>query len=114
GFILANTILTLSPANTLYGKNLRGLETNFRNPPMDCRPYTYWWWPGSAVTRKEITWELEQMHEKGLGGVLITSAAYSVYEKGNIKYLSDEYLDMVKHAIQTAKSLNMKVYLNFS
>lgn len=114
GFILANIILTLSPANSLYGKNLRELTIDFRNPPMDCRPYTYWWWPGSAVTREEITWELEQMHEKGLGGVLITSAAYGVYEKGNIEYLSDEYLDMVKHAIHTAKSLNMKVYLNFS
>ncbi len=34
-------------------------EISFLNPPMDCRPHTYWWWPGNAVTAEEITWELE-------------------------------------------------------
>ena len=90
------------------------MESDFLDPPMDCRPHTYWWWPGNAVTKEEITWELEQMHEKGMGGVIITSAAPQVYEKGNIDYLSDEYLEMVRHAILTAKRLGMKVVLNFS
>ena len=90
------------------------LKTNFLNPPIDCWPQTYWWWPGNAVTKENITWQMEQMFEKGLGGVLITSAAPKVYEKGNIPYLSEKYLEMVKHAVETAKRLNMKVYLNFS
>ena len=89
------------------------LETNFRNPPMDCRPHTYWWWPGSAVTAEEITWELKQMKEKGLGGVLITSAAPEVYEKGNIPFLSEQYLTMLRHAVLEAKQLDMEVNINF-
>ncbi len=94
-------------------KSIKNLEANFKNPPMDCRPHTYWWWQGNAVTEKEITWELEQMKEKGLGGVLITSAAPEVYEKGNIPFLSHEYLSMLHHAVLEAKRLKMEVNINF-
>ena len=90
------------------------MQTEFLNPPMECRPHTYWWWLGNAVTKEEISWELKQMQQNGIGGVLITSAAPEVYEKGNIPFLSDSYLDMVKHAVQKAKELGMEVNLNFS
>ncbi len=90
------------------------LEINFKNPPMDCRPHTYWWWPGNAVTAEEITWELEQMKEKGLGGVLVTSAAPEVYEKGNIPFLSDKHLAMLRHTVDEAKRLGLEVNLNFA
>ena len=46
---------------------------------------------------------MEQMHEKGLGGVFITSASLKVYEKGNISYLSEKYFEMVKYAVEIAK-----------
>jgi hypothetical protein len=90
------------------------LRQNFLNPPMTCRPQTYWFWPGSGVTEKEITWELQQMHDHGLGGVLINSAFSPIYEKGSIPFLSDEHLAMLRHAVLTAKKLDMKVTLNFS
>ncbi|MFH1744461.1 MAG: glycosyl hydrolase [bacterium] len=88
------------------------LHENFQNPPIDCWPHTRWWWMGNAVTKEEITWELEQMYEKGIGGVeQITMSP--VYEKGNIPFLSDEFFDMIKHTVQTAKRLGMHVSLNF-
>ncbi|NLP12394.1 hypothetical protein GX408_18490 [bacterium] len=86
----------------------------FSHPPRDCRPYTYWFWPASAVTEEEITWELQQMHEQGMGGVLINSAFGPVFEKGAIPFLSDDHLKMIRHAVLTAKKLGMKVVLNFS
>jgi len=99
---------------TSFLQSEENLELNFKNPPMDCRPHTYWWWPGNAVTEKEITWELEQMKEKGLGGVLVTSAAPEVYEKGNIPFLSDKHLSMLRHTVDEAKRLGMEVNLNFA
>ena len=36
-----------------------------------------------------------------------------VYEKGNIPYLSDEYLRMAKHTVAEAKRLGMEVSFNF-
>ncbi|MCC6698234.1 MAG: hypothetical protein IT365_21605 [Candidatus Hydrogenedentes bacterium] len=92
----------------------QSIGTDFANPPIECRPRTFWFWPGNAVTREEITWELRQMHEQGLGGVLLNSAFGPLYEKGSIPFLSDEHLAMVRHAVLTARDLDMKVTLNFS
>jgi len=36
------------------------------------KPWTRWWWPGNAVDAKNLTHELEQFHDAGLGGVEIT------------------------------------------
>ena len=87
---------------------------DFLHPPSDCRPHTYWFWPASAVTEEEIGWELEQMQEQGMGGVLINSAFGPIYEKGALPFLSDDHLKMIRHAVLTAKKLDMKVILNFS
>ena len=113
-FVVALGFPAFQAAHASDQEIIEELKGGFRDPPADCRPHTYWWWPGNAVTKEEITWQLEEMREKGIGGVLITSAASRVYEKGNIEYLSDEYLAMVRHAVLTAKRLGMKVYLNFS
>lgn len=84
----------------------------FKNPPMDCWPHTRWWWPGNATSKENITYELEQMRSHGIRGVeQITMGPY--YEKGNIRYLSDEYMELVKHTVKEAKRLQMEVSFNF-
>ena len=35
------------------------------------KPWTYWWWMGSAANRADITWQMERFAAKGLGGVHI-------------------------------------------
>ena len=109
---LVAVLVTLLVSPT-YGQDAReGMREHFKNPPIDCRPHTRWWWMGNAVTKDEITWELEEMFDKGMGGVeQITMQP--VYEKGNIPYLSDEFLEMLQHTVQTAKRLGMNVSLNF-
>lgn len=37
----------------------------------ESRPWTYWWWLGSAVTKEEITRHMELFKQAGLGGVHI-------------------------------------------
>ena len=92
--------------------SLKRIKENFRNPPVDCWPHTRWWWPGNPVSRAEITWQLEQMRAKGIRGVeQITMSP--VYSKGNIEYLSDEFLEMIRHTVQEAKRLGMEVSFNF-
>ena len=91
---------------------LKEMQHSFRDPPMNCRPHTRWWWMGNALSKKDITWQLEQMRAQGIGGVEQISME-PVYERGNHPYLSDAYLDLVRHAIQEAKKLHMEVSLNF-
>ncbi|MDP4285166.1 MAG: glycosyl hydrolase [Bacteroidota bacterium] len=88
------------------------LRQNFETPPPDYWPHTRWWWPGNPVSKEEITHELEEMRSHGIRGVeQITMGP--VYEKGNIPYLSDEFMEMLKYTVAEAKRLGMQVSLNF-
>ena len=89
-------------------ETLAVLREGWKNPPSTYRPHTRWWWPGNAVTREEIDWELEQMKEQGFGGVEIMSFL-KIYDKGNIDFGSPEFFDMVAHTVKKARELGMAV-----
>lgn len=96
---------------TNQAETLQALETGWDQPPVTCRPHTRWWWPGNAVTREGIDFQLQEMKDKGFGGVEIMTFA-SVFEKGNIEYESPEYVAMVKYAVDRCRALGMEVSLN--
>lgn len=90
------------------------LRQEFRNPPDDSRIMMRWWWFGPAVTKPEITRELEAMQHAGIGGVEITH----LYALGlddaatgfhNQPFLSAEHLDALRFAAQEARRLGLRV-----
>jgi len=84
------------------------LREGWKNPPSSYRPHTRWWWPGNAVTKEGIDWQLEQMKEQGLGGVEIMSFS-KVYDKGNIEFGTPEFFDIVHYTVTKAHELGMLV-----
>lgn len=76
------------------------------------KPWTRWWWEGSAVNKKDLTWNLEQYKKVGLGGVEITPI-YGVYgyEKEFIDFLSPKWLSMLRHTLNESKRLGLGVDL---
>ena len=76
------------------------------------KPWTYWWWMGSAATQTDITDQLVDMQKAGMGGVHIIPI-YGVRgeEENFLPYLSPEWQQMVSHTIRTADSLKMGVDL---
>jgi hypothetical protein len=76
------------------------------------KPWTRWWWHGSAVDRANITAELESFARAGIGGVEITPI-YGVKgaESRHIGYLSPQWIEMVRHAAAEAKRLGLGVDL---
>ncbi len=91
---------------------MKSLQSRWPQPVSETRPWTRWWWPGSAVDRQTLTRLLETYHNAGIGGVEITSI-YGVKgaEDRNITYLSIEWLDMVRHTVSECNRLGMKVDL---
>lgn len=81
-------------------------------PPVtaETRPWTRWWWMGSAVNAEDLSRELARYHEAGLGGVEITPI-YGVKgsEKDFIEYLSPRWMEMMQHSVRVAASLGMGV-----
>ncbi|HEX5171388.1 MAG TPA: glycosyl hydrolase [Cyclobacteriaceae bacterium] len=76
----------------------------------ETKPWTRWWWEGSAVTKAGITAELEAFKKVGLGGVEITPI-YEVYghENDAITYLSPQWMDMLEHTLKEADRLGLGV-----
>jgi hypothetical protein len=89
------------------------LVAGWTKPARTYKPHTRWWWPGNALTRADITFQLEQMAAQGLGGVEIMSA-WRMYAQGNHDYLSPEFLALVQHAVAEARRLDLEVALTFS
>ena len=74
------------------------------------KPWTRWWWPGSAVDAERLTRELEDIAAAGFGGVEITPIyGAKGAESRFIPFLSPAYVEMLAHASATAKRLGLGV-----
>ena len=93
-------------------ETLQTLRSGWESPARTYRPHTRWWWPGNALTKADITFQLAQMAGQGMGGVEIMSA-FTMYEKGNHEFLSPEHLDLMKFAVAEGRRLDMEVAITF-
>ncbi|WP_353723008.1 glycosyl hydrolase [Dyadobacter sp. 676] len=74
------------------------------------RPWTYWWWMGSAVNKADITAQLEYFSKSGVGGVhIIPIYGVKGYENANIAFLSHQWLEVMQHTIREGKRLGLGV-----
>lgn len=74
------------------------------------KPWTYWWWMGSAVTKADITAQLEYFNKSGLGGVhIIPIYGVKGYEKAAIPFLGTQWLEVMQHTIREGKRLGLGV-----
>ena len=69
----------------------------------DIKPWTRWWWLGSAVDKPGLTAQIDELARAGFGGVEVTviygaKGADSTY----IPYLSPKWVDMIAHTAKEA------------
>ncbi|MEO7531747.1 MAG: glycosyl hydrolase, partial [Sediminibacterium sp.] len=76
------------------------------------KPWTRWWWEGSAVNKKDLTAAMQQYQFVGLGGLEITPI-YGVkgHEAEFINFLSPEWMDMLQHTLNEGKRLGLGIDL---
>ncbi|MBO0931237.1 glycosyl hydrolase [Fibrella aquatilis] len=76
------------------------------------KPWTRWWWMGSAVNNADLTRLLTDYQRAGLGGVEITPI-YGVKgaEDQFTNFLSPTWMDRLTHTLTVAKRLNLGVDL---
>lgn len=85
--------------------NLEQLKKQFRNPSVEYRPAPFWFW-NSKLDKSELERQIKLMHEAGLGGFFM-HARFGL----ETDYMSDEWLDCIKHSVSVAKTLGMKAWL---
>ncbi len=78
----------------------------------EARPGSYWWWPGSAVTREDLTWNLETYRHAGWGNMGVIGI-YGVKGEENrtIPIFSPEWFQMFNHTVNEARRLGMHIDL---
>ncbi|MEZ4772724.1 MAG: glycosyl hydrolase [Bacteroidia bacterium] len=76
----------------------------------ETKPWSRWWWQGSAVTREGITAELEAYQKAGFGGLEITPI-YGVRgeEDQFVEYLSPQWVDLLEFTLSEAKRLGLGI-----
>ncbi len=77
------------------------------------KPFVRWWWQGSAVDPEGLTFNLEEFARQGMGGFEITPI-YGVQgnEANDIPYLSDKWMDMLRHVTAESRRLGLQPEMN--
>jgi hypothetical protein len=107
-------VFALAAALPLFVTNAGGqYSTTLLNwPPVtsQTKPWTRWWWQGSAVNKRDLTAEMEKYQKAGLGGLEITPI-YGVRgaEDRFINFLSPGWMEMLEHTLKEAGRLGMGV-----
>ena len=76
----------------------------------ECRPGTYWWWPGSALDKENMDWNLEAMQKAGFGTLhIVPIYGAKGYEHRYIDFLSPRWMEMLDYVVGKADQLGMQV-----
>ncbi|MBN1420299.1 MAG: discoidin domain-containing protein [Planctomycetes bacterium] len=116
GSILAASAIALAAARGSEAPGDR-LANEFRDPPASARPWVYWWWLESNVSREGITRDLEEMRRVGIGGALIFDAGSSSYRgmkqtPPGPEFMGAEWRALFAHAVREADRLGLELGFN--
>jgi len=91
-------------------KQVKKIEPTWPKVSQETKPWTRWWWHGSAVTKEGITTEMEAYQKAGIGGLEITPI-YGVagFEDQFIDFLSPKWMELFIHSLAEAKRLDMGI-----
>lgn len=79
------------------------------------RPWLWWYWLGSAVTKEGIAWHLDQFKQLGYGGASI-AATYGVkgFEKDYIPFMGSRWIEMLSYTTLEAKKRAMGIDMSLT
>lgn len=91
------------------------LENEFADPPVDARPKAYWCWPNGNFDMEQISEEMKEAKEKGMGG-------FDIWDVGNLAdlenkvpagppFMGDESVEAIVHAIKEGTRHNLELGL---
>jgi hypothetical protein len=94
------------PAGLTFAPDkLAALQPLFADPPADYRSAPLWVW-NDRVTKIEIDEQLTDFKSKGIGGVFVHPRPGLI-----TPYLSPEWLDLFKYAVDAGRKLGMKIWI---
>lgn len=88
-------------------------QEDFRKPPLQARPGSFWDWLNGSITREQITRDLEAMKAGGMRGGEIWDVAAAADPDGRVPagpaFLGPESTQLIVHAIREADRLGLEI-----
>lgn len=113
-FFIVCLIVSCQQKNEAYRDDenqisLAELSQNFKSPATEYRPETWFHLMGNNISKEGLTLDLEAIKEAGLQGIhLFNKSGRSYPDVDQIKILSPEWEDMIRHAADECKRLELK------
>ena len=127
---LANAAVSesLLPIYQYRAQDLKKLRGHFARPPREAGPWIYWMWFDNVVSKDEIKRELTEIAEAGFGGVELRCLSFYGWSgtppvpsddavlrqlgHRRLKYLSNEFLDVLEFTCAAAERLGLRFSIN--
>ncbi|WP_371192640.1 glycosyl hydrolase [Glaciecola sp. SC05] len=88
------------------------LLDSFDSPAPQHKPWAFWYWINGNITKEGINADLQAMSEAGLGGVILMHInEHEMVPAGPIRFLSEQYKEVLKYTFETAQKYNIQVNL---
>ncbi len=104
------TLLAADPSSNQGVKSPAPAVAPWPDVGSTAKPWTRWWWPGSAVDEVGLTRQLEQLAAAGFGGVEITPIyGAKGAEERYVSFLSPRWVALLAHVGREAQRLGLGV-----
>ncbi|MEO8405654.1 MAG: glycosyl hydrolase [Chitinophagaceae bacterium] len=93
------------------------IEKAFLHPPVDAKPWVFWYWMQGAVSKQGIRVDLEAMKQVGIGGAYLMPIKDTVSPplyQPTARQLTPEWWQLVSFAMQEAKRLDLQLAMHVS
>lgn len=81
------------------------VSRSFKQPDIQFRPVVMWFW-NDRISKDEITFQIEQFRDSGIFDFFI----HPLWGM-EIEYLSEDYFELIRHAVDVAKKNNMHYWI---
>ena len=104
--------------NNKVSKNSKSLENGFFNPPITAKSKGYWCFVNGNFDLSQMTVELKEFKDKGMGTLDIWDVAGWVdpnkVEPAGPPFMGDQSVQAIAHAIREAGKLGLNIGLTIS
>jgi hypothetical protein len=91
--------------------DFKAMETGFITAPDSIQTSVYWYWLSGNVSKTGVVKDLEAMKKVGINRAFIGDIGLNDVPYGKVKFLSDEWWDILHTALKTATRLDIKIGL---
>ncbi|WP_158799190.1 glycosyl hydrolase [Pedobacter sp. L105] len=115
--LLLSVLVTGSKAQNIpvgtaiSSSNFKTVETGFITIPDAVQTSVYWYWISGNISKEGVVKDLEAMKKVGINRAFIGNIGLDDVPDGKVKFMSEEWWDIMHTALKTATRLNIEIGL---